>query len=178
MVSRGSHSRTPLTSKQSFWLAQGPAERYHFPAPGVVNSAEQPWSILAFKVNSSPPAIPPGGCTTIAWHTASPSGYNGFCTTNGPSECFSVKTLLWFLHEKPSERSAFQGARTGSATRIRKSYRQEALHAVAFHVGAAPARDDFASLHHQVLVMERGEIVARGRGADMERDGVKRLLAV
>jgi hypothetical protein len=27
-------------------------------------------------------------------------------------------------------------------------------------------------------VMERGEIVARGRGADMERDGVKRLLAV
>ena len=37
---------------------------------------------------------------------------------------------------------------------------------------------DFArSLADQYLVMERGEIVARGRGADMERDGVKRLLA-
>jgi urea transport system ATP-binding protein len=38
---------------------------------------------------------------------------------------------------------------------------------------------DFArSLADQYLVMERGEIVARGQGADMERDGVKRLLAV
>ena len=38
---------------------------------------------------------------------------------------------------------------------------------------------DFArSLADQYLVMERGEIVARGRGADMERDGVKRLLTV
>jgi hypothetical protein len=27
-------------------------------------------------------------------------------------------------------------------------------------------------------VMERGEIVARGAGADMEKDGVKALLAV
>jgi urea transport system ATP-binding protein len=38
---------------------------------------------------------------------------------------------------------------------------------------------DFAkSLADQYLVMERGEIVARGRGADMERDGVKAMLAV
>jgi urea transport system ATP-binding protein len=38
---------------------------------------------------------------------------------------------------------------------------------------------DFAqSLADQYLVMERGEIIARGRGQDMERDGVKRLLAV
>jgi len=38
---------------------------------------------------------------------------------------------------------------------------------------------DFArSLADQYLVMERGEIVARGRGEDMERDAVKRLLAV
>jgi len=38
---------------------------------------------------------------------------------------------------------------------------------------------DFArSLADQYLVMERGEIVARGAGADMERDQVKRLLAV
>jgi len=38
---------------------------------------------------------------------------------------------------------------------------------------------DFArSLADQYLVMERGEIVARGLGADMERDGVKALLAV
>jgi urea transport system ATP-binding protein len=38
---------------------------------------------------------------------------------------------------------------------------------------------DFArSLADQYLVMERGEIVARGAGADMERDDVKRLLAL
>jgi urea transport system ATP-binding protein len=38
---------------------------------------------------------------------------------------------------------------------------------------------DFArSLADQYLVMERGEIVARGEGACMERDGVKALLAV
>ncbi len=38
---------------------------------------------------------------------------------------------------------------------------------------------DFArSLADQYLVMERGEIVARGTGADMDRDGVRRLLAV
>src|SRR3990170_2379008 len=38
---------------------------------------------------------------------------------------------------------------------------------------------DFArSLADHYLVMERGEIVARGAGADMERDGVKRRLAV
>ena len=36
---------------------------------------------------------------------------------------------------------------------------------------------DFArSLADQYLVMERGEIVARGAGADMDRDGIKRLL--
>ena len=38
---------------------------------------------------------------------------------------------------------------------------------------------DFArSLADQYLVMERGEIIARGRGEDMERDDVKTLLAV
>jgi urea transport system ATP-binding protein len=38
---------------------------------------------------------------------------------------------------------------------------------------------DFArSLADQYLVMERGELIARGRGADMDRDEVKRLLAV
>ncbi|HEX9182474.1 MAG TPA: urea ABC transporter ATP-binding subunit UrtE [Burkholderiales bacterium] len=38
---------------------------------------------------------------------------------------------------------------------------------------------DFArSLADQYLVMERGEIIARGAGADMEHDGVKGLLAV
>ena len=38
---------------------------------------------------------------------------------------------------------------------------------------------DFArSLADQYLVMQRGEIVARGRGADMERNGVRSLLSV
>ena len=36
---------------------------------------------------------------------------------------------------------------------------------------------DFArSLADHYLVMERGEIVARGAGADMDRDGIKTLL--
>ncbi len=38
---------------------------------------------------------------------------------------------------------------------------------------------DFArSLADQYLVMERGEFIARGRGADMDADGVRELLAV
>jgi urea transport system ATP-binding protein len=38
---------------------------------------------------------------------------------------------------------------------------------------------DFArSLADQYLVMERGEIIARGAGADMDRDGVRERLAV
>jgi len=38
---------------------------------------------------------------------------------------------------------------------------------------------DFArSLADHYLVMERGEIVARGRGADMDRDGVRAKLSV
>jgi urea transport system ATP-binding protein len=38
---------------------------------------------------------------------------------------------------------------------------------------------DFArSLADQYLVMERGEIIRRGAGADMEKDSVRELLAV
>ena len=38
---------------------------------------------------------------------------------------------------------------------------------------------DFArSLANQYLVMERGEIIKRGAGADMDRDGVRQILAV
>jgi urea transport system ATP-binding protein len=38
---------------------------------------------------------------------------------------------------------------------------------------------DFAAeLADQYLVMERGEVIASGRGADMERDGVRKLVAI
>ena len=38
---------------------------------------------------------------------------------------------------------------------------------------------DFAAeLADQYLVMERGEIVMRGRGADMQRDGVRQRLSI
>src|SRR6185295_7109290 len=38
---------------------------------------------------------------------------------------------------------------------------------------------DFAAeLADQYLVMERGEIVRRGRGRDMEKDGVRELIAI
>src|SRR2546428_14188002 len=39
------------------------------------------------------------------------------------------------------------------------SYRQQALDAVAFHVGAGAARDDLAALHHEGLVGERAREV-------------------
>ena len=38
---------------------------------------------------------------------------------------------------------------------------------------------DFAAeLADQYLVMERGEVIRRGRGADMEADGVRKLMSV
>ena len=38
---------------------------------------------------------------------------------------------------------------------------------------------DFAAeLADQYLVMERGEIIRRGRGADMQADGVKALMSI
>ena len=38
---------------------------------------------------------------------------------------------------------------------------------------------DFAAeLADQYLVMERGEIIRRGRGADMEADGVRQLMSI
>jgi urea transport system ATP-binding protein len=38
---------------------------------------------------------------------------------------------------------------------------------------------DFAQeLADTYLVMERGEIIARGRGEDMERDGVRQLVSI
>ena len=38
---------------------------------------------------------------------------------------------------------------------------------------------DFAAeLADQYLVMERGEVIARGRGADMEADGVRQRVAI
>jgi urea transport system ATP-binding protein len=38
---------------------------------------------------------------------------------------------------------------------------------------------DFArALADRYLVMERGEIIAEGRGSDMERDGVRQLMAI
>jgi len=38
---------------------------------------------------------------------------------------------------------------------------------------------DFAAeLADQYLVMERGEVVQRGRGADMEKDGVRARMSI
>lgn len=54
-----------------------------------------------------------------------------------------------------------------------------ALKVTVLDEGRVISEDDFArSLADQYLVMERGEIIARGRGEDMDRDGVRRLLAV
>src|SRR5688572_11287123 len=144
MVSCGSHSRLPATSKRSAWRASAPEVRYHLPAPGVVSSAAACLDVSTLKDSSSPPAIPPGGCTTMAWQTASPSGYSGFCTTSGPSCLFAEITVLSPRAENASDSSAFQdattdaasGAATGSAMRMRRSYRQQAADPVALHVAA------------------------------------------
>jgi len=45
-------------------------------------------------------------------------------------------------------------------------------------VTAQAAEKIYRSLADQYLVMDRGEVVKRGAGADMEKDGVKELLAV
>jgi len=74
MVSRGSHSSVPATTKSSDCRAQAPAERYHLPAPGVVSKAWLPCAARTSSASSSPPAMPPGGCTTMAWQTSAPSG--------------------------------------------------------------------------------------------------------
>src|SRR5438067_7756080 len=95
----------------------------------------------------------------IAWQTSPPSGYSGFCTTSGPSCVRPASTLRLPSRAKPSASFAFHDAATGSARRIGKSYRQQALHAVLLHVGAGAARHDLAALHDEVLVGQRASEV-------------------
>jgi urea transport system ATP-binding protein len=68
----------------------------------------------------------------------------------------------------------------------KKAERQEVMHAIEQVAATGDVAIllveqyyDFArALADQYLVMERGEIVKRGAGADMEKDGVRQLLAV
>src|SRR2546421_10425541 len=100
--------------------------------------------------------MPPGGCTTIVWHTASPSGYSGFCTTSGPAWCRCASTVLPWRSSYRSASSARQLRRsTGSATPMERSYSEQALHAFCVHVLAAPASDDLTPFHDEILVRER-----------------------
>src|SRR4051812_23434527 len=156
MVSRGSHSSVPATSNWSRCRAQGPAERYHLPAPGVVRRLRAFSPVRAFNSRSSPPTRPAGGCTTIAWHTSAPSGYSGFCTTSGPSKRFPERTVL------PSSNSKSRPSRAshGTAMSMRRSYCEQAAHIVAVHVRAGAAGHDLAALHDEILIGERArEIV-------------------
>src|SRR2546423_7139053 len=99
--------------------------------------------------------MPPGGCTTIVWHTSSPSGYSGFCTTSGPAWRRCASTVLPSRCSYRSASSARQLRRsTGSATPMERSYSEQPFYAVRFHVGAAAARDDLAALHDEILVRE------------------------
>jgi hypothetical protein len=76
MVSWGSHSSAAPSSTVSSRRcdASGPPLRYHLPAPGVVSWAWAPAPTVAEISRWSPPAMPDGGCSTMAWQTPSPSG--------------------------------------------------------------------------------------------------------
>src|SRR5688572_3656109 len=63
------------------------------------------------------------------------------------------------MFSKPKDSDAFHEAATGSASCMSRSYRQQALDAVALHVGAGAARHDLAALHDQVLIGERARKV-------------------
>src|SRR4051812_5193396 len=158
MVSCGSHS---TCAPSCAWIdtrlvAHGPAERYHLAAPGVVSNADAPSRATASITSSSPPAMPAGGCTTIAWQTCGPSGCSGFWTTSGPS-CSRVASTLRSPRRSNASASRARHPACGSAESrgMDRSYRQHSAHIVAVHVGAASARHDLAALHDEVLVGER-----------------------
>src|SRR5688572_8049117 len=78
---------------------------------------------------------------------------------SGPSALRVPRTVRPLLDSNPSARLAVHEAASGSASCIRESYRQQPAHSVRVHLGAAPARNDFAALHYEVLIGERAREV-------------------
>jgi hypothetical protein len=110
MFSCGNHSQVPSlpTITCTRWLALRPNPRYHFPALGVVICAFAPTAASTAISSESPPATPPGGCTTIAWHTSPPSGYSGRWITSGPTCSRRCKRVRPCDLSKPRFRRACQ----------------------------------------------------------------------
>src|SRR5687768_11027018 len=79
--------------------------------------------------------------------------------TSGPSAFRVPRTVRPRLDSNPSARLAVHDAASGSASCIRESYRQQPAYSVRVHLGAAPARNDFAALHDEILVGERAREV-------------------
>src|SRR6185369_2794478 len=143
--------------------------------PGVVSSACVPSPACTSRVSSSPPAIPPGGWTTMTWHAASPSGWKGFCTTSGPSWRREARTVRAPWRSNSRARLARHGACGMGASRgMPGSYCEKPPHPVLVHVPARAARDDLAALHHEVLVRERArEVVVLLDEQDRELAGFR-----
>ena len=74
LLAAGADIAPAPTLKSSACLACCPALRYHLPAPGVVSSAWPASPTVAEMLSRSPPQMPAGGCSTIAWQTPGPSG--------------------------------------------------------------------------------------------------------
>jgi len=76
MFSRGSHSRAAPASTEKYNCCSDSArgQRYHFVAPQVVKQTLDPESNRAVMASASPPATPPGGCSTVTWQISGPSG--------------------------------------------------------------------------------------------------------
>lgn len=126
IASCGNHSSTaPLAAdKRTDCVARRPAARYHLPAPGVVNSACACGATVSDTSNSSPPAIPPGGCSINSCAMSGPSGYKAFCTRNGPACASCANTLRSPRRSTPKCRRACHAGRranTGSHAPRRRS---------------------------------------------------------
>ena len=140
-----------------------PRLRYHLPAPGVVISACAPGPSARSIARLSPPTMPAGGCTTIAWQTA--SGLPGAAPSarrSGPRVLAARRARSRSPRAANPSASRADQPRCGRAS-VRSGMRQtdeQAADAVAIHVLAAAAGHDLAPLHDQVVVGERaGEVV-------------------
>ncbi|EEF24376.1 conserved hypothetical protein [Ricinus communis] len=100
----------------------------------------------------SPPTTPPGGWTTMAWHTLPSSGYSAFCTRSGPWWSLSKSRVVPASSANPSVRLACQAllaARSRGA--VQSGIQQRSRNNVLSYAIPVPAphRATPGHLHHQ-----------------------------
>jgi hypothetical protein len=77
MLSCGSHSHTAPRRHRDVLLEHAARAGAAVPLAGARRGEQRLGARLDLRTpmcSSSPPAMPAGGCSTMAWHTASPSG--------------------------------------------------------------------------------------------------------